>query len=321
MSSTPLVLIIDDRPYDRILYKEYLGTMNYRFDELDDGEGVLLKLEKAEPDIILLDWQMPRVGGLDTLKLLGMNQKYKDIPVIVITGQDKRETLQLAFDYGCIDFISKPVDKIELVARIQNILALKNSQRQLRRQADEMNDLYRIIKDQKSELQNTINIKLENKEAKEQMLLDEKESKIKQLQLMGLKMNKIMSHLRSIKSLVQKSLGLSQRREGTETIHDQLKMIDKWINKIYHEQNQDLSYKQILEITDPDFSKTLLKINPKLTNLELRHCNYLKLNLNNHEIADIMNIELKSLQMSRYRIKKKLGAKSGQSLRELILSL
>ncbi|MBT8190200.1 MAG: response regulator [Bacteroidia bacterium] len=319
--NAPIILIIDDRPYDRILYKEYLGTMNYHFAELDDGEGVIQKLEEIQADIILLDWQMPRVGGLETLKILGMNQKFKDIPVIVITGQDKRETLQLAFDYGSIDFINKPVDKIELVARVQNIIALSNSQQQLRRQKEELNDLYKIIKDQKSELENTINIKLENKEVREKRLLNEKEVKIRELQLMGLKMNKIMNHLKNIKSIVQNTLTPSFKSSGSEAILEKVKMIDKCINKIYGEQSQDLSYRQVLEITDPEFSRILLKMNPKLTNLELRHCNYLKMNLNNHEIADIMNVELKSLQISRYRIKKKLGAKNGQSLRELILTL
>jgi len=82
----PKVLIIDDREFDRIIYREYLGEANYQFAEMEDGQGVLEKLPEIKPDLILLDWQMPRQGGLETLKIIKKNKAYTDTPIIIITG-------------------------------------------------------------------------------------------------------------------------------------------------------------------------------------------------------------------------------------------
>ena len=59
----PKILIVDDREFDRIIYREYLGETNYRFEEMEDGTGILERLGDINPDLILLDWQMPRQGG------------------------------------------------------------------------------------------------------------------------------------------------------------------------------------------------------------------------------------------------------------------
>ena len=114
----PKILIIDDREYDRILYKEYLGEANYEFSELDDGEDVIERLKIFPADIMLLDWQMPRMGGMDTLRALNKNVQFKQIPVIIITGLKEDAVLEEAFDYGAIDFINKPVFARQFVRRI-----------------------------------------------------------------------------------------------------------------------------------------------------------------------------------------------------------
>jgi len=65
----------------------------------------------------------------------------------------------------------------------------------------------------------------------------------------------------------------------------------------------------------------LTKRNPKLTTLDLKHCAYIKMNIDNYELARILNVEMKSLQMTRYRLKKKLSLEQEQSLREFIHSV
>ena len=157
----PKILIIDDREYDRIIYKEYLGDANYQFAEMEDGLGVLEKLPAILPDLILLDWQMPRQGGLETLKMINKNNAFRDTPIIIITGLQDESVLEEAFDYGSFDFLNKPVSSIELKARVHNAIKLRDAQRLLVTQKKELLDLNNIIQSQKEELRKSLAIKTE----------------------------------------------------------------------------------------------------------------------------------------------------------------
>jgi len=318
--SLPTVLIVEDREYDRILYKEYLGSSNYSFIELADGEDILEHLQKSTPDIILLDWQMPKVGGLACLKLLSRNKYYRNIPVIVITGLDKNKTLELAFNFGCNDFISKPVNKLELNARVQHVINKSEDHNRLFNQKEELKDLYQIIKNQKKEIETILQLRTESNLAKEQILIKEKIQKQNELNAIGLVRDKLLKHVKSMRQIVNELLDLMSKGFDKEKIIKGLHTFEKTLNKIHSENNTN-EFIKITEMSNSEFIQNLYSINPKLTNLEIRHCNYLRMNLNNHEIADIMNVELKSLQTSRYRIKKKLNIIKNQSLRSMILSI
>ena len=319
--STPTILIIDDQATDRLIYRRFLGEHYYNFIELENGTKALDSLNSNSVDLILLDWQMPRADGLETLKAIRRTTEFTQIPIIVITGKDDSESLELAFNFGCSDYIRKPVDKIELAARVQNVLELNKSQETLIQQSKELLRLYKIIQDQKNTLEESLGFKRAAIEAHEEKIIAEKEILERDVKTLSLQCSKTINQIRQLKQLVHDLLSVTGTPEMENKITDGLKQIDKSISKIISNNQSNLEVKRIIEISDKELNRKLLGINPKLTNLELRHCNYLNLNLSNHEIADIMNVELKSLQMSRYRIKKKLKIASEQTLREFILSL
>ena len=64
-----------------------------------------------------------------------------------------------------------------------------------------------------------------------------------------------------------------------------------------------------------------MRINPKLTSLDLKHCAYMKMNIDNYDLSNILGVEMKSIQMTRYRLKKKLNLDAEKSLREYVLSI
>ena len=122
------ILTVDDRRVDRILYMELLGYEKYEFFELDDGEKVVPFLkENKDIDVILLDWQMPVIGGLEALKLVKADPDIAEIPVIIITGLEDEKVLEQAFDYGGVDFLQKPVMGVELMSRVDNVCLLYTS--------------------------------------------------------------------------------------------------------------------------------------------------------------------------------------------------
>lgn len=136
-----IILIVDDSKYDRLLYREYLGHDRFEIHEVEDGDEVLDQLKIKVPDLIMLDWDMPRVGGLEVLHMLKKDPIHNTIPIIVITGRDDDEVLSTAFDFGSVDFLNKPVKKDELNARIVNILRTQDNIVSLEKEKFELEEI------------------------------------------------------------------------------------------------------------------------------------------------------------------------------------
>ncbi len=109
-----------------------------RLDELDRGAG-----ETVPVDLILLDVRMPYVSGVEACRRIKSSEAYRDVPVIMVTGEPKSQVLEDAFDAGAMDFISKPIARIELVSRVRSALALKR-ERDLRKARER--DLLRLAR-------------------------------------------------------------------------------------------------------------------------------------------------------------------------------
>jgi len=320
MTTKPNILIIDDREFDRVLYKEYLGDEQYNFSELDDGETAITQLNSMDYDLILLDWQMPRVGGLETLRNV-KNSAHRETPIIIITGLEDDKVLEQAFDYGGVDFINKPVSKIELNARVNSVLKLFHSTKMLIKQKEELQSLNTIISSQKAELQEAFKIKQELAAIKEQQQQVEIDDKNRKIMTMEVDTSKSVNQIKNINSLISEGKKiLGQNPAGSVGISI-LNKLQKEVEDLFGKQDSWSDFKEIYESIEPEFFKKLTTINPKLTSLDLQHCAYIKMNLDNYEITKILNVELKSLQQTRYRLKKKLKVEENSKLREFIVAI
>jgi len=318
----PKVLIVDDREFDRILYKEFLNEVNYDFFELDDGAGLIDFLKTTIPDLIILDWQMPLVGGMASLKLLKQNNVFKEIPVIIITGQKNEKVLDEAFAFGGIDFINKPVSKTELTARVQNVLNLTQAKKLLLEQKNELQELNSIIRVQKEELKESLQLKIQTSEQREQSLNKEMNVGKRRMITMEVDSNKILNNLMGIRSNVQACNNSLVKVEGIPlAVLKKLKSVDRELESLIEENKSKDKFQELFSNIDPEFFKKLSAINSKLTPLDLKHCAFIKMNLDNYELKRVLNVEMKSIQMTRYRLKKKLKLTEDDSLREFIFSL
>jgi len=314
----PKILIVDDREYDRMLYKEFLGTSNYDFKELDDGELILETSLDYHPDLILLDWQMPRVSGLEALKILKKNNTSKDIPIIIITGLEDEKVLEEAFDYGSIDFLNKPVSNIELNARVLNVLRHNDALATVLKQKKELEQLNQIIQDQKQALEKTLEFKTEKMDTERGLFEQDLEKKNKKLLTKELNSTKLINDLKSIRSLIQASKSELRIENPESKVLRRLQMVERDLDHLEINDNSFSEFDETFENIDPDFYKKLSAINPKLTPNDLKNCAYIKMNLDNYEVSKMLNVELKSLQMTRYRLKKKLNLNESTQLREFI---
>ncbi len=128
------ILIIDDeveviRTILDILENE---NPNYTFYKTAEPKLALRIAESRKPDLIVTDWDMPEMSGIELIKKLKNNTKTSVIPVIMLTGVMTRpEHLKTALEAGAIDYIRKPIDEIELTARIKSMLVLADSHKEL----------------------------------------------------------------------------------------------------------------------------------------------------------------------------------------------
>ncbi|HQL53263.1 MAG: response regulator [Phycisphaerae bacterium] len=130
-SDTPRfkVLIADDNPQILELLEAYLEPLGVDVRLAADGEATLAAVERDEPDLILLDIMMPKRSGFEVCRLLKDDPRYRDIAIIMVTALNEMGDLERARECGSDDFLSKPVNKIELLARVQNLLKLRQLKR------------------------------------------------------------------------------------------------------------------------------------------------------------------------------------------------
>ena len=140
------ILIVDDEEGIRRVLCGLLKKEGYQVIEAEDGEAGVELAKKEDPDVILMDLTMPRMGGLEACRLLKEDEKTKNIPVLVVTalgGESKME----AIDAGVDDFVSKPFDVEEVSIRVKSMLKIKKLTDELERVLAYVNDIDKQRKD------------------------------------------------------------------------------------------------------------------------------------------------------------------------------
>lgn len=119
------VLIVDDDVAHRTLEKEILSSSLYEVSEAENGEQALALINSDSFDVILLDKRMPGMNGDEVCRSIRQNPDYQLIPVIMVTGTNSHEELVLSMSSGASDFIRKPYDPTELIARVNSAVSHK----------------------------------------------------------------------------------------------------------------------------------------------------------------------------------------------------
>ncbi len=134
------MLIVDDEPVNLKLLGAHLKKAGYRTIEASDGQSAL-SLAALGPDLILLDIMMPGMDGLETCRLLKENRNTRDIPVIFLSALSDSEVKTRGLQVGGVDYISKPFDSRELLARVRTHLTLREQEQQIRLYADNLEEM------------------------------------------------------------------------------------------------------------------------------------------------------------------------------------
>ena len=130
---TPTVLVVDDDKPSLELLQAYLEDVDCETVPAHDGPDALQIIAKRPPDLILLDVMMPKMSGFEVCKRIKNDPKTSDIPVIMVTALNEFGDIERGIDSGTDDFLSKPVNKLELLTRVKTMLKLKHLSDKLER--------------------------------------------------------------------------------------------------------------------------------------------------------------------------------------------
>lgn len=127
------ILIADDNQPNRELLEAYLAGVDCEVETAIDGQDTLDKVASFHPDLILLDVMMPKLSGFEVCKKLKQAADTRRIMVLMVTALNELGDIERAVAAGTDDFLSKPVNRVELVKRVENMLKLKDVTDELER--------------------------------------------------------------------------------------------------------------------------------------------------------------------------------------------
>jgi len=301
------IMIIDDYESDRLLYKEYLDNQGYEFLEASDGDEAAHLLTRHVPDVILLDWQMPKKNGLELLTEIDEQFDIKGTPVIMITGMLQDQVRQQAYDHGSIDFISKPVDQLDLQVRVKRAVDSSEAYMGLKSQIGQVNELNKRVEIQKSEI-----AKLQQIVGNAQGSLSEA-AQLASMQLIAYESDhqSIQTQLREIQTITdsmvsQASTDNPLKAKATE-LHTRLSDLS----------GQEIGWKGVQVFAQSAFPGLLPKLQlkyPDLTVQDIKHCIYIKMGLDTKTVSEMLGVSEKTVRVIRDRIRSKFDLELDDSL-------
>jgi CheY-like chemotaxis protein len=135
------VLIVDDNAQNVELLQAFLESLPVKLVTASDGLEALAKVAEHKPDLILLDIMMPKMSGFQVCKRIKGDPKTRDIQVLMVTALNELGDIEQATECGTDDFVSKPVNKFELLTRVKSLLRVRHLKGELERALTYLNEI------------------------------------------------------------------------------------------------------------------------------------------------------------------------------------
>ena len=135
------VLVVDDNPQNLELLVAYLDPLGCKVVTAVDGADALEKVRQDKFDLVLLDIMMPRMSGFEACRKMKSDPATRDIPIIMVTALNELSDIERGVESGTDDFITKPVNRLELVTRVKSLLRVRHLKNELDRTLAYLNDV------------------------------------------------------------------------------------------------------------------------------------------------------------------------------------
>ncbi len=123
---TSKILIADDNVQNCELIDAYLSEEGYELSVAYDGVQAMKRVDELQPDLVLLDIMMPKLSGYEVCQWMKSSPRTKDIPVLMVTALNEQGDIEKAVRAGCDDFLTKPVNSLELKTRVKSLLRVRH---------------------------------------------------------------------------------------------------------------------------------------------------------------------------------------------------
>lgn len=120
--STKRILLVDDSNTALMVERTILARGDYDVLVARDGDDAVRVAAAEQPDLILMDMMMPRMNGVDAVRLLRDRDQTRDIPVIMVTTRGEEDRIEAGYAAGCNDYVTKPINSLELLAKIRSLV-------------------------------------------------------------------------------------------------------------------------------------------------------------------------------------------------------
>ena len=281
------ILIADDQVEILQILVKQLGLSHPEFQLINasNGEVAITIAQEVSPSLILMDWDMPVMNGIVATRHLRQIAETHDTPIIITTGRmTSSEDLTMALEAGATDFIRKPFDFLELTARINTALRIKA-------QHDAIQKL----------LKNEIELK-NRKLSTTSMLIVEK--------------NHLLRNFYNGLERLEKSLDDPQMDAKKE-----VKQMKKQAKSHIDIDSSWETFKLHFDEVHPNFFQELQEKFSSISQRDLKLCAYLRIGMDNKQIAHLLNITPASMRTALFRLKKKLALAEEIELRTFIMKL
>ncbi len=116
------VLVVDDSRTAQMMTALIVSKASFEVLTASDGEEGVQKALAEKPDIILMDVMMPKMDGFEACRALRANDATREIPIIMVTTRGEADKVEVGYDAGCTDYVTKPINSVELLAKLRNYL-------------------------------------------------------------------------------------------------------------------------------------------------------------------------------------------------------
>ena len=141
MRETPLILVVDDEPANREILETRLTANGYGVILATNGREAVSSVKDHHPDLVLMDVNMPEMDGIEACKVIMADQALPYLPIIMVTALADSADVVSGLDAGAVEYLTKPVDHVALMARVRSMLRVKDLQDTVHRQARDLAEL------------------------------------------------------------------------------------------------------------------------------------------------------------------------------------
>lgn len=285
------ILVIDDTPENLSVLLQILASRGYQVRPALSGEIALKAVQEEKPDLILLDIMMPGMDGFEVCAKLKSNDLTKDIPIIFISALGETENKIKAFETGGVDYISKPFNAAEVLARIETHLAIRNMELQLLEEIEERKRVQQKLQRAHDEL--------------DQRVADrtaELKRKTEKLQETNVALN-----------LLLEKRDEDKKELGEKVLYNVGKLVMPYIEKL-SETSIDASQDFLLKIIQANlneitssFAHNHKNFLANLTPTQIQIANLIKQGKTTKEIASVLNLSSSTIACHRQEIRRRLS--------------